>query len=91
MSGASPHVKSLTIAKCNHPATSRTGGYDGARLASVVGETSATVPVAGIIRDVNHLLRHYSVFRVKTGWTSANGGCLMFAARVSDKSETAGQ
>jgi D-alanyl-D-alanine carboxypeptidase (penicillin-binding protein 5/6) len=55
-------------------------------FAGVVRETSATVPVAGTVRNVNHLLGSYGVVGVKTGWTSPAGGCLVFAAWVSGKS-----
>jgi D-alanyl-D-alanine carboxypeptidase (penicillin-binding protein 5/6) len=51
-------------------------------FAAVVGETSARVPVAGVVRNHNRLLGHSGVFGVKTGWTGAAGGCLMFAAQV---------
>lgn len=51
-------------------------------FAQVVGETSARVPVAGTVRNHNRLLGHSGVLGVKTGWTGAAGGCLMFAARV---------
>jgi D-alanyl-D-alanine carboxypeptidase (penicillin-binding protein 5/6) len=51
-------------------------------FAAVVGETSARVPVAGVVRNHNRLLGKDGVLGVKTGWTGAAGGCLMFAARV---------
>lgn len=51
-------------------------------FAQVVGETAARVPVAGTVRNHNRLLGHSGVLGVKTGWTGAAGGCLMFAARV---------
>jgi serine-type D-Ala-D-Ala carboxypeptidase (penicillin-binding protein 5/6) len=57
-------------------------------LVGIVRETSATVPVAGTVHNMNHLLGHYGVIGVKTGWTSAAGGCLMFVARVNGKSGT---
>ncbi|NUR61780.1 MAG: D-alanyl-D-alanine carboxypeptidase [Catenulispora sp.] len=58
-------------------------------FAQVVGETSARVPVAGVVTNHNRLLGHNGVLGVKTGWTGAAGGCLMFAARVKgDKSHT---
>jgi D-alanyl-D-alanine carboxypeptidase (penicillin-binding protein 5/6) len=57
-------------------------------MASIVAEKSATVPVAGTVRNMNHLLGHDGVIGVKTGWTSAAGGCLMFTARVSGESGT---
>ena len=51
-------------------------------FAQVVSETSARVPVAGVVRNHNRLLGRDGVLGVKTGWTGAAGGCLMFAARV---------
>ena len=51
-------------------------------FAQVVSETSARVPVAGVVRNHNRLLGQNGVVGVKTGWTGAAGGCLMFAARV---------
>jgi D-alanyl-D-alanine carboxypeptidase (penicillin-binding protein 5/6) len=51
-------------------------------FAAVVSETSARVPVAGVVRNHNRLLGLDGVVGVKTGWTGAAGGCLMFAARV---------
>ena len=58
-------------------------------FAAVVGETSARVPVAGVVRNHNRLLGQDGVLGVKTGWTGAAGGCLMFAARVKgEKSHT---
>ncbi|MFL6111801.1 MAG: D-alanyl-D-alanine carboxypeptidase family protein [Catenulispora sp.] len=51
-------------------------------FARVVSETSARVPVAGVVRTHNRLLGHDGVVGVKTGWTGAAGGCFMFAARV---------
>ncbi|MEY9864599.1 D-alanyl-D-alanine carboxypeptidase [Catenulispora sp. GAS73] len=58
-------------------------------FAQVVSETSARVPVAGVVRNHNRLLGRNGVLGVKTGWTGAAGGCLMFAARVKgDRSHT---
>ncbi|MEY9895078.1 D-alanyl-D-alanine carboxypeptidase (penicillin-binding protein 5/6) [Catenulispora sp. MAP12-49] len=51
-------------------------------FAQVVGETSARVPVAGVVHNHNRLLGRDGMLGVKTGWTGAAGGCLMFAARV---------
>lgn len=51
-------------------------------FAQVVGESSARVPVAGVVHNHNRLLGQNGVLGVKTGWTGAAGGCLMFAARV---------
>jgi D-alanyl-D-alanine carboxypeptidase (penicillin-binding protein 5/6) len=54
-------------------------------LAGVVGETSATVPVAGPVHNSNRLLSTGGFVGTKTGWTTAAGQCLMFAARVTDR------
>jgi D-alanyl-D-alanine carboxypeptidase (penicillin-binding protein 5/6) len=51
-------------------------------FAQVVGESSARVPVAGVVHNHDRLLGQNGVLGVKTGWTGAAGGCLMFAARV---------
>jgi serine-type D-Ala-D-Ala carboxypeptidase (penicillin-binding protein 5/6) len=58
-------------------------------FAKVVSETSARVPVAGVVHNHNRLLGRDGVVGIKTGWTGAAGGCMMFAARVnSAKSHT---
>ncbi|OLE20014.1 MAG: hypothetical protein AUG49_26350 [Catenulispora sp. 13_1_20CM_3_70_7] len=49
-------------------------------LAGIVGEKSATVPVAGTVHNSNRLLGSNGFVGVKTGWTTAAGACLMFAA-----------
>ncbi|WP_194916295.1 D-alanyl-D-alanine carboxypeptidase family protein [Catenulispora rubra] len=54
-------------------------------LAGVVGEKSATVPVAGTVRNSNPLLGTDGFVGTKTGWTTAAGSCLMFAAREPDR------
>jgi D-alanyl-D-alanine carboxypeptidase (penicillin-binding protein 5/6) len=40
----------------------------------------AVLPVAGLKRNLNGLLGRHGVFGVKTGSTSAAGGCLVFAS-----------
>lgn len=50
-------------------------------LMSVVAERSAVLPVAGLVRNYNALLSREDVFGIKTGSTTAAGGCLLFAAR----------
>ena len=54
-------------------------------LARIVGEKSATVPVAGTVHNSNPLLGRDGFIGVKTGWTTAAGSCLMFAARQTDR------
>lgn len=54
-------------------------------LAGVVGEKSARVPVAGTIHTTNPLLGTNGFIGTKTGWTTAAGQCLMFAARETDR------
>lgn len=46
---------------------------------SIVGETSATLPVAGRVKNTNPLLGDAGVIGVKTGSDDAAGGCLAFA------------
>jgi D-alanyl-D-alanine carboxypeptidase (penicillin-binding protein 5/6) len=58
-------------------------------LAGVVGEKSATVPVAGTVHNSNRLLGVDGFIGTKTGWTTAAGACLMFAARATDRHGTA--
>ena len=54
-------------------------------FAKVVGETSARVPAAGVVHNMNRLLGQDGVIGTKTGWTSPAGGCLMFTARVKGR------
>lgn len=49
-------------------------------FAEIVGERSAVIPVAGVIRNFNTLLGRDGVIGVKTGSTLAAGGCLVFGA-----------
>ncbi|GAC1390893.1 MAG: hypothetical protein NVSMB46_01630 [Candidatus Saccharimonadales bacterium] len=48
-------------------------------LASIVDSADATVPVAGIIMNVNKLLGHNEVIGIKTGNTDQAGGVFLFA------------
>jgi D-alanyl-D-alanine carboxypeptidase (penicillin-binding protein 5/6) len=50
-------------------------------LAAIVAETSVRLPVAGLVHNYNTLLGQDGVIGLKTGSTSAAGGCLLFAAR----------
>jgi len=50
-------------------------------MASIVSLKSARVPVAGLVSNTNHLLGIDGDIGIKTGSTSAAGGCLLFATR----------
>ncbi len=47
---------------------------------AIVAMSSGTVPVAGTVHNYNTLLGHSGVIGIKTGSTTAAGGCLVFAA-----------
>jgi serine-type D-Ala-D-Ala carboxypeptidase (penicillin-binding protein 5/6) len=49
-------------------------------FASIVATPSATLPVAGTVRNTNLLLGHNGFVGVKTGSTAAAGGCFAFRA-----------
>jgi len=49
-------------------------------LAEVVSQSSAQVPVAGTIRNLNFLLGQNGIIGIKTGNTDKAGGCYLFAA-----------
>lgn len=50
-------------------------------FAQIVAMPTATIPIQGTVRNYNTLLGSGGVVGIKTGSTSAAGGCLMFAAR----------
>jgi D-alanyl-D-alanine carboxypeptidase (penicillin-binding protein 5/6) len=49
-------------------------------FAQIVGQTQASLPVAGTVRNLNTLLGKGGVVGIKTGHTDQAGGCLVFAA-----------
>jgi serine-type D-Ala-D-Ala carboxypeptidase (penicillin-binding protein 5/6) len=49
-------------------------------FASIVAAQSATLPVAGTVHNTNRLLGYNGFVGVKTGWTTAAGGCFAFRA-----------
>jgi len=51
-------------------------------FAEIVAQRTATVPVAGPVRNSNRLLGLDGVIGIKTGSTTQSGGCLVFAVRV---------
>ncbi|MGC9668680.1 D-alanyl-D-alanine carboxypeptidase family protein [Planosporangium sp. 12N6] len=59
-------------------------------FAEIVAQPSATLPVAGTVRNYNSLLGVDGVFGIKTGSTDEAGGNLLFAAHltVADKTLT---
>ncbi len=48
----------------------------------IVGQSQATLPVAGVVHNLDTLLGKDGVIGVKTGHTDAAGGCFVFAAEV---------
>lgn len=54
---------------------------DNPAIASVVSQTSADLPVAGTVQNVNWLLGQDGVIGIKTGNTTEAGGCYLFAAQ----------
>lgn len=50
-------------------------------MAGIVSLKSARIPVAGVVTNTNHLLGMDGDIGIKTGSTSAAGGCLLFATR----------
>ncbi len=58
-------------------------------LAEIVAQTQATLPVAGLVRNVNYQLGENGVIGIKTGNTAEAGGCyLMAATRTFDAKHT---
>jgi D-alanyl-D-alanine carboxypeptidase (penicillin-binding protein 5/6) len=50
-------------------------------LADIVSHSSASVPVAGTVDNVNYLLGQNGIIGIKTGNTTEAGGCYLFAAK----------
>ncbi len=51
-------------------------------LAQVVAMKEATLPVVGLVKNVNKLLGQDGIAGIKTGSTDQAGGCLVFSANV---------
>jgi serine-type D-Ala-D-Ala carboxypeptidase (penicillin-binding protein 5/6) len=49
-------------------------------FATIVAMKHVTLPVAGVVKNYNSLLGKDGIIGIKTGSTSAAGGCLVFAA-----------
>jgi D-alanyl-D-alanine carboxypeptidase (penicillin-binding protein 5/6) len=52
-------------------------------FAQIVAMRTATLPLAGTVRNVNRLLGTAGVIGIKTGSTTQAGGCLLFAAQAA--------
>jgi serine-type D-Ala-D-Ala carboxypeptidase (penicillin-binding protein 5/6) len=50
-------------------------------LAEIASQSSADIPVAGTVENLNRLLGQDGIVGLKTGSTSAAGGCVLLAAR----------
>jgi D-alanyl-D-alanine carboxypeptidase (penicillin-binding protein 5/6) len=50
-------------------------------IMSIAGQSEATIPVAGVIRNTNGQLGANGVIGLKTGNTDQAGGCYLFAAK----------
>jgi serine-type D-Ala-D-Ala carboxypeptidase (penicillin-binding protein 5/6) len=57
-------------------------------FAEIVAKPSATLPVAGLVPNINGLVGQDGYVGIKTGSTSAAGGCLLFAKRVTAGGKT---
>ncbi len=51
-------------------------------LAEVASMPTAVLPVAGLVHNYDFVLGEQGIVGLKTGWTSAAGGCFVFAARL---------
>jgi D-alanyl-D-alanine carboxypeptidase (penicillin-binding protein 5/6) len=52
-------------------------------LAQIVALPQATLPVVGLVKNVNTMLGQDGIVGVKTGSTDQAGGCLVFAANLN--------
>lgn len=52
-------------------------------IAEIVGQTSATLPVAGEVRNVNFLLGRHGIVGIKTGNTDEAGGVFLAAKQAT--------
>ena len=52
-------------------------------LAQIVGQSQATLPVAGVVRNLDTLLGQGGVIGIKTGHTDEAGGCFVVAADLT--------
>lgn len=52
-------------------------------IAEIVAQKQATIPVAGVIQNVNWLLGKGGIVGIKTGHTDEAGGCYLLASRMN--------
>jgi D-alanyl-D-alanine carboxypeptidase (penicillin-binding protein 5/6) len=57
-------------------------------IADIVAQKNATLAVAGDVSNYNQLIREPDVIGIKPGTTDEAGYCLLFAARISDTTNT---
>lgn len=68
--GTAPELVRLGVMAMEHPV-----------LAAIVGQSEATIPVAGNVVSTNWLLGRNNIIGIKTGNTDEAGGCYLFASR----------
>jgi D-alanyl-D-alanine carboxypeptidase (penicillin-binding protein 5/6) len=73
-------VNSTTMSSADDQARLATTALRERMFAQIVSMRQAWLPVAGVVGNLNPLLGRGGVFGVKTGSTSAAGGCLVFAS-----------
>lgn len=57
-------------------------------FAQIVGQSQATLPVAGVIHNLDTLLGQNGIVGIKTGHTDEAGGCFVFAADLTIDGQT---
>ncbi|HYY45811.1 MAG TPA: D-alanyl-D-alanine carboxypeptidase, partial [Candidatus Angelobacter sp.] len=57
-------------------------------FAQIVAQPQATLPVAGVIRNLDTLLGQAGIVGIKTGHTDQAGGCFVFAADLTIEGQT---
>ena len=57
-------------------------------FAQIVGQSQATLPVAGVIHNLDTLLGQNGIVGIKTGHTDQAGGCFVFAADLMVDGQT---
>lgn len=75
-------VDSATVSSANDQARLATTALRKRVFAQIVSMRQARLPVVGVVGNLNPLLGRGGVFGVKTGSTSAAGGCLVFASHA---------
>jgi D-alanyl-D-alanine carboxypeptidase (penicillin-binding protein 5/6) len=71
-----------TVSSAADQVTLARAAIDDPVFADIIAERSATIPVAGKIKNYNDMLGKDGVFGIKTGSTTEAGGNLVFASRL---------